>query len=358
MRPLPPVIDRIIEFIPKIATAAKLFIFIGVAGVFVYLLKIRYFPRDFSLGDGLLVGMVAVCFGVAYTLFVPLLVLTEIVVSLGVQLVVQLVRALSNEIRESKANGTTSNTSPKTLKLRWDRIRESTIKLAYRETSFEWLAVWIGLVLLIAIRACSCQDSEAYWNWVLFSVMLYFLCSGWFWCDNRIRKIKTMNSHDKDTGEEKLATQIQLKKLKKLQMIFLVFFLIIPFFIAGVWERLLNDSMRLAHVRIDNSIVYIKDSYSALFPSSLKLEGSKPLEGFTAFKGVDILFSGVGKATFISFVDGGGTQKLKIPNDYIFIVESDSISAANKDDTHAQKGNTHTAENNTPPAEKATESKE
>ncbi|MNG25369.1 hypothetical protein D3C84_1102100 [compost metagenome] len=73
--------------------------------------------------------------------------------------------------------------------------------------------------------------------------------------------------------------------------------------------------MRAAHVRVDNSIIYVKEPYSSLIPANLEMTSGSIPDGYKKFRGILISFKGFGKTTVINFTENKKTRKLEIPNE-------------------------------------------
>lgn len=298
MRILPPEIEELIETIMKAAaTASTLGIFVGGICVGIYCSTIRYFPQEVSVGDGFLFIMIAACFGIVYGLFVWFLVSLGVFMSPAIRLVFKLILWATNKFRKTE--------------------------LDFPLAPFEWWSILFAPYSIFFIWALGINELKDWGVVLLIVIVIYVGYSFSLSRKNKIREIeKTMDSST-NTEEEKIAKLDELEKLKKRRQISFAFILVAPlFFGLPTAGQLLDGSMRLAHVRIEKSVVYVKEPFSGLLPESLIFENRNHLKGFTAFNGITILFRGLGKTTVIQFKDSNITRKIEIPNDQIIIEEN------------------------------------
>lgn len=290
-------LEKNVESVAKIATTASKFgILIGSVCVITYSLKINHFPQDLSIGDGLLFLMAAACFGVIYIFF------TASLVSLGVTLSPAIRLVFSSAV--------------------WamSKFRKHKLEPAHTLAPFEWLAVLFALFSVLIILALGARDSTAYWNLPMLSVCLYLFYSIYLSSGNKIRKIEMVKSGRVFTDEkENIAKLGDLEKLRRTQVFSLATISVLPLFVGGVSEQLLDAAMRAANVRLEKPIIYVKEPYSTLLPKSLVSKSLTAPKKYLVFEGVVVLFKGFGKTTVISFPEGNITRKFEIPNDQIII---------------------------------------
>lgn len=294
----PPSLEQNLESVSKIVTAAsKLGVLVGGACVLGYSLKIDHFPQDLSVGDGLLFLMAAACFGVIYVFFIASLVALGITASPIIQVTFKFV-----------AWGITLFSKQKI---------EPTHELA----PFEWSSFLFALFSVIIILALGNRDSNAYWKLPLLSVVLYLFYSIYRSCGKKIRTIEQITNSALHTKEKENIAQVgDVENLRKVQLFSLATILIIPLVLGGVSGQLLDAAMRAAHVRIEKSVIYVKEPYSSLLPKSVAAPNQNTPKDYTAFDKATVLFTGFGKTTVISFLDGSATRKLEIPTDHIIVV--------------------------------------
>lgn len=289
--------ERNIESVAKIATtASKLGVLVGGICVISYSLRINHFPQDLSVGDSLLFLVAAACFGVIYAFFVASLVALGITLSPVTRLIFNLFVWVMNQFRKRK------------------------IEPEHALAPFEWLAVLFSLFSVIIILALGSRDSAAYWSLPLLSIGLYLFYSIYISSGNKIKKIEIFSNSVLHTNEKESTTQLgNLEKLGRVQLFSLTNILIVPLILGGVSGQILDASMRVANVRIEKAVIYVKEPYSSLLPKSAASTSQSAPRDYTAFDKIVVLFKGFGKTTVISYQDGNTTRKLEIPNDQLII---------------------------------------
>ncbi len=290
-------LEQNLNSLSKIITCAlKLGILIGGVCVIVYSLKIGHFPQDISAGDGLLFLMAAACFGVVYVFFVASLVALGISVSPVVRVVFKFsVRGVNLFYRQKK-------------------------QPVHEFAPFEWTAILFALFSIFIIIVLGSRDTAAYWNLPLLSIGLYFFYSLYLSFGKNIKQIEIVNNSLVHTTEKENIAQLgNLESLRKRQQFILAIILFIPLAIGGVSGELLDATMRMTHVRIEKSIIYIKEPYSSLIPKLIAATDHSAPKEYTPFDKIVVLFKGFGKITVISFQDGNTIRKLEIPNDQLII---------------------------------------
>ena len=93
----------------------------------------------------------------------------------------------------------------------------------------------------------------------------------------------------------------------------------VPLLLGGATGEVLDASMRAAKIRIESPIVYIKQPYSSLVPTTLVTPVLQAPDGYLVYKGVTVLFHGFGTVTVLTFDDGQRRRTLDIPNEYIIV---------------------------------------
>lgn len=240
--------------------------------------------------------MAAACFGVIYAFFIASLVSLGITLSPAIRAVFKFLVWVVNKFKKRKAVP------------------------AHALAPFEWLAVLYALFAIFIILLFGSKDSKIYWSLPLLSIGLYFFYSVYLSCDNKIKQIEAIKNSVVHTDEKEGVAQLgDPEKLRTLQLFSLAAVIAVPLLFGGVSGQLLDAAMRLAHVRIEKPIAYIKEPYSVLLPKSLTSKDRNSPKNFTAFDGIVILFKGFGKTTVISFSDGATTRKLEIPNNQIIV---------------------------------------
>lgn len=285
-----------IERLLKIMTLiSKIGILIGGICILGYSLRIGHFPQDLTVGDGLLFILTAVCFGLTYLFFVASLISLGVIASPATKLLSKLY-LLSYKFRKVK--------QPQQV---------------FDFAKFQWSYLLFAGFAILLIWSLGKRDSNAYWNLPLLSIGMYFFYSVYLSTGDKIREIEISLKSIVQRNENGIATTGKIENLRKAQMLSLGVLLAMPIFTGGVTGQLLDSAMRQAHVRIEETTVFIKEPYSSLLP----LEARAPVQLMTAqyikFDKVIVLFRGFGKTTVISFVDKGTKKQLEIPNDQLIV---------------------------------------
>jgi hypothetical protein len=291
--------DKNIDLITKVLSlASKIAILIGGACVFVYSVSINHFPRELSVGDGVLFIFAAACFGLFYSCFAACLVAFGVCISPVLKVIVKSSLWVMN------------------------RKRKNSLEPIHPLAPFEWSAVVPAILAFILIIGFGHQDSSAYWTLPLVSIALYVFYSIYVSSTFKLRKIE-IEKMSVVVLEESFAKDAKNDpdRLRKNQMFCMALILIIPLLFSGVSGHLIEAAMRFAHVRVDKPVLYIKAPYAKIIPMTYISRDQDVPSEFTKFKDVTVLFKGFGKTTVISFKDGPLSRKFEVPNDFIIVEE-------------------------------------
>ena len=200
------------------------------------------------------------------------------------------------------------------------RMTKKKIVPVHKLMPFQWLLAILAVIAVHVIQILGEKDNKLYFILPLISVALYVFCSVFASWGSRINKIENIEGSVIYTHEkEKLSSTGELTKLKLKRVIFFGTILTLPLTTGQVFGELLDAAMRVAHVRVEYSTIYVKEPYSTLLRNALQVVDKDIPGGYTGFTEAKILFNGFGKATVISFVKDKVTVKLEIPNDQIIV---------------------------------------
>lgn len=291
--------ESYLERFSKLANVGfKFSIALGGIFVIVYALRIGHFPQGISLGDGLLFLLAAGCFGVVYAFFVGSILSLGICLSLIVRPVLIWIVTLCCFIKAS-AN-----------------IK----KQKYNFAPFDWRAIPFAVFAVFFIIKFGQEDLTVFWGLPLLSVGLYFTYSAALALRGRAKQIEKLLSSLIYTSEkEQIQHLSEFKRHSSGYLFCIILTLLLPLMVGGVNGKLMDGAMRLAHVRIENSIIYIKEPYNAFFPLALIKRISQVPEGYTAYGDITVLFKGFGNTVVVEFKDGESQRKLEIPNNHVII---------------------------------------
>lgn len=297
-------INSYLDSLSKILNISfKLSMLVGGLCLLTYSVRIGYFPKGVGLGDGLIFLILAACFGFIYIFFLSGLLGFGIwfyPILCAFQNFVLFVRGIINK----KKNKQTENKKIKFIRPHIDSFL-------------------FGIIGLIFIFILGQSDYRVLLNLVLTSVMLAFFVAGFLelsegskeFNKSLISPIENKNAISEHHARDKIM------EIKKGQIVMFLIALLFPLIMSGVSGTLLEGAMKIAGIRKDMTVVYIKPPFSELIPIKLHDATAIDLKNNTkAFKDILILFGGVGKNTVISFKLNDKEQKLIIPNESIFVL--------------------------------------
>jgi len=278
----------------------KLSMLVGGLCLLTYCVRIGYFPKDVGLGDGLIFLMLAACFGFIYIFFLSGL------LGLGI-LFYPLFCAFQNivlfvgRVINKKTNKQVENKKIKFIRPHIDSFL-------------------FGIIGLVFIFILGQSDHRVVLNLVLTSIMLALFVAIFLGLSERSKeynKVFTSPIEHKNTISEDNARD-KIFETKKGQIVIFLTALLFPLILSGT---LLEGAMKIAGIRKDMTVVYLKPPFSKLIPNRLHDTTAIDLKNHSkAFKHVLVLFGGLGKKTVISFKLGEKEQKLIIPNESIFVL--------------------------------------
>lgn len=290
-------LEASIERFSKLANVGfKFSLALGSICVIVYALRIGYFPQGLSLGDGLLLLIAAGCFGVVYALFVGC------ILSLGVSLS-PIIRLIFRVILWGMK-----------------KITGSTKQPVHKLAPFKLIAIPFALITVAFIWKFGQRDMAAYWKLPLLSIFLYLIYSAALSLREKARQAEKLVSSVVYTPEKEQALRSgDVERHSSIYLFLIGCMMLLPLMIGGVSGQLLDGAMRLAHVRIEQPIIYVKAPYNALLPASLIAQALQVPEGYTAYGDIAVLFKGFGNTTVLAFKDGEYQRQLEVPNDEVIV---------------------------------------
>jgi len=295
--------DKNLDFFAKaLSLASKIAILIGGACVFVYSININHFPKELSVGDGVLFIFAAACFGMFYSCFSACLAALGVCISPVLKVILKALLWVMN------------------------RKRKKRLEPIHTLAPFEWSAVIPAVLALILIIGFGQQDSAAYWTLPLVSIAQYTFYSIYRSSTTKLKSIEIAKLSvvvlEQSVAQDAIRDQ---DSLRKTQIFCVLLILTMPLVFSGVSGRLIEAAMRFAHVRVDKPVLYIKAPYANLIPVTLISGDQNVPNEFTKFRDVMVLFKGFGKTTVISFNDGPVSRTLEVPNDLIIVEEQKTL---------------------------------
>lgn len=288
-------LDKKLDIANKaLSLAFKVGIIIGGAVLLLYCWKISYFPRDVSIGDGLLFLMLAIAFGGIYLLF------TASLTCLGLTLR-PLWLVLQNIVSWSLFRF--NKFSNKTIS--FEKVNFVTAKKEH------FILALFGLLFIWGFGT--------YDYTVLGSLGLSVFSCALLW-SFYIQNEEFVNSTElqEQANEEDL---IKSRQLKQNQKIILLSLILVPLLIGGVSGKLLDGAMGLSNVRTEKVTVHIKKPYLEYVSTyGLTKLVSSIGKDYGKFEKINILFNGFGKNVVIKSNSATVTSNIVIPNEYIIIM--------------------------------------
>lgn len=275
--------------------AFKLSVIIGGAVLLFYCWRIEYFPRDVSVGDGLLFIMVAIAFGGIYLFF------TLCLTSLGIALkplwhVLQSVFQFALKLLNKWNN--------RNIVYKPFRIEQG------GKSNFVFAV--FGLLFVLGF---SLNNLE-----VFTTLMLSMWVCAFIWSTHQQNSIEIRSIESKDDSSED--EKAKAERLRSHQLLLLIVIISTPLFIGGVTGKLLDGAMRLANVRTEKAVVHIKEPYIT-YASESGVTGSKSNFGekYTRIEDVIVLFNGFGGDVVIKAKsESNNYVNLTIPADHVYII--------------------------------------
>lgn len=264
---------------------------LGAIFIFLYTADIEHFPSGLTLGDGLVLLVVAGFFCLIYVTFLVTL------TSLGITLSV-IVRPLLMGLR------------------RLFRVK--------RPPPFELVRPngmhpFLGAISLFFVAGFGRHEPYLYVSLPLISLILYTLYSAWV---SEYRKSQASGA----TETRALATAETTPVLdstspathRRNAWWLLGVGVLLPLFMGGIFTQLRDGTMRLLKIRADSATVYVKSPYAELIPKSAGYVEGGPKD-YAKHERMSVLFRAIGKSTVIRFLDGQKQRQLEIPNEFIIV---------------------------------------
>ncbi|MDC6383480.1 hypothetical protein BW687_025265 [Pseudomonas graminis] len=261
-----------------------------------YALKIGHFPQGLALGDGLLFLIAAACFGFVYVMFAICMGSIGIFFSPLIRGIIHLLAWIVFKVTKS----------------------EKAIK--YQLAPFHWISIPFAGIGGLLIFWMGKRDPVAYMNLPLLPIAIYLFysiarSSG---ADYR-REDRLARATIVTTESERLAHANKADNNKTAYFASVSVLIFLPLLFGGVTGQLTDGAMRLAQVRVEKAMVYVKAPYSTLLPADLNAADIQAPEGYKAFRDVTVLFQGFGTTTAIGFKDKDRSRQVDLPNDSLIV---------------------------------------
>lgn len=283
------------SFMKMVDAIVKLSIGLGGVCVILYSIRIEHFPRGLTLGDGLLFLLAVGCFGLLYLFFIVSLTCLGYLLS---RLINQALKVCS--CKRIKTYG---------------RKSDSTWKLE----PFYLILIPFAFMAVMIMIALSGRDYFAYLQLLSVVIMLYLLYSCAISASKKLHEAQIVQTSVFEAQDKKDQAVEEATHQKGIYCNMILLMLILPLFIGGVSGKLMDSAMRLANIRIEQPVVYIKAPYNELLPKSLISKNLNAPEGYKVYEGISVLFQGFGNTTVVAFKDEDTERQLEILNDQIIV---------------------------------------
>jgi hypothetical protein len=266
----------------------KVGIFVGGTCLIIYSLHIGRFPQGLTLGDGILLIMVAACVGVLFTFFIAGLIGLAITVMAPIR---WMLRTLKNHVP-------------------WMRRKLSAPHMPLPTLSA--FSVAFALVGVLWIYVLGLRDMAAWWQLPLLSLGLFFPYAIYRYAGIQIAARAKLSmwspTPESGTGFRRHSAQ-ELRQFITTAPALILLFVLYVLSQSGAGWTLLEGAMSVAHIRSQPTLVYLRAPYRDMIPPVLGATGATPVPEYGAFSGVVILFAGIGTSSAIQFADKVGCNR-------------------------------------------------
>lgn len=286
-----------VEFIDKfLGLSFKIGLLLGGAILIFYCKEIGYFPADITIGDGLSFIMLAMGFGIVYLFFVTCFTSLGLCLRPEFTIIQQLFLFIANKFNKESSNSS---------QLEVIKIREA-----------NWSNFVFALFGVYMIYRFTLINTE---NLIPLGLCTFISACLWSICLDNEDNIRILTKQRQLTTQKKTDLALKIKN----RYIMLIFFVIMPGLISGIFSDMLDATMRFVKIRNDNVTVHIKEPYTINL-SEINLKGSKSSfgENYKKYEHVNILFSGIGKNTVLSIKNAQNENftSISIPSDFLQII--------------------------------------
>lgn len=290
-------LESTIENFIKLATGIfKLSISLGSICVVMYALKIGHFPQGLALGDGLLFLIAAACFGFVYVMFAICMGSIGIFFSPVIRWVIHSLAWIVCKLTKSQKD------------------------IKYQLAPFHWASIPFAGIGGLLIFWMGKRDPVAYMNLPLLPIAIYLFYSiarsaG---ADYR-REDRLARATIVTTESERRAHANRADGHKTAYYVSTSTLIFLPLLFGGVTGQLADGAMRLAQVRVEKAVIYVKAPFSTLLPAELNAADIRAPEDYKAFRDVTVLFQGFGTTTAIGFKDNDRSRQVDLPNESLIV---------------------------------------
>lgn len=275
----------------------KVGMLIGGSCLLFYCYRIRYFPVGVTLGDGFLLIILATSFGFIYGLFAISL------TALGLW--------FTPFLRQIQKLGL----------LVIKRFSKNKTKKLFLLVSPDFSAFVLGIFGIVFITVIYQIEPSAIWRLSATAMFLGVVFSAYQEVSSKICEVQKVDSAKViPSSNYSRVSSFDRSKLKTARALLLIALFTIPLVFGGVFGILLDGAMSFSGIKKGPSFVFIRAPYSKLLPSQFQAQQSPQVADYTAFEGIDVIFSGMGKKSVIEYRHEKKIQRMEVPNEHILVI--------------------------------------
>jgi hypothetical protein len=269
--------------------------FLGSVIFVIYCLHLDYFPSGVTAGDSLIFIILALCFGIIYSIVNLCLLSVGVCITYCLNIFILIYQFISLKLSFTQH----TNTSSKPFRFVKPHIMHLLL-----------FVIGIGFFLGFA--------SQNWKSFIQLSGTVFLISLAW-----TLYK-QTESKYDLLLNKTETETVLnQLKHLNQLKYMLLGFIYIAPIIFGGISLMTLEGGMKFSKLQKRDSYILVQPPYNLFIPEIYKVKDPKYIEtGYTTFKDISVKLTGVGQKTIIQFSPEKGEppQTFEIPNDKIIIV--------------------------------------
>lgn len=289
-------IDSTVDSFSKILTLGfKLSTFLGGFCFVLYCQRLNYFPVGVTIGDSLLFLIFAASFGLVYSFIVFSLLSFGLCWAYWLN---PIFKYFHQHYKKYKARNTNTEVP-------------DPIPFVKPELIHFFFAIFGGIFIFLMYKL----DSSVLPNLLATTFILSVI---WGAHQDHKPNVSIFLPSADDTQN-----YIHIDKAKKIKWLLLGLIVLLPLFFSGVSGRLLDAGMKFSNLSTGTSYILVKPPYDKAIP--VRHIDKKPIyteSGFTTFKNIEVMLTGIGQKTVVQFMLNPNTkpQTLAIPNDKIIVL--------------------------------------
>lgn len=277
----------------------KIGLFIGASTFLAYSYSNKFLPKGLTLGDSLLFLFIALCFGLLYVLSIFGLTGLGVVLSPLLRITLHAINFILRKTKKKELQPTIS-----LYKFHWSSLLFGIYGLIM--VILFWIKSWYLGVFVLAL-----------------SLALYIFLSLIVYRQSEIDRLNNERSSAIEIkGRDRTQLTQAIKENRTTVFLGVAFLVLTPLSLSYISSTFVEGTMRLAGVRIDNALLYLKPPYSRLINDEFIVKECPPIaEEYSCFR-LTILFTGAGNTTLVKEPKpiSGKTISIEVPNEEIIIV--------------------------------------